>query len=452
LTEMNAQCYNCDLRHNSGKHHPVRPILSLRRFHERSFDRPLTGPMTFNITYGEGRVGVEVPESHPVFVLEQRRSNGVCSVAEELRREDVESLLAPFQRVTLIVNDATRPTPTAEILRGLRPTLASKDVKILIGTGAHRQPLEKEYQRLLGERYEEFRPVTFAHDWRDERLLAKVGTTTRGTPVILNKRALEAEAVLAISSVEPHWFAGYTGGRKSLLPAIAGEQSILANHKLVLKGESDSLKLTGNPVHEDMEEVLDLFPKPCFGVMTVQDADGKVAAVYAGTLKEAFLAAIPRADEVYVVELPEKADIAIAVAAPPMDSDFFQARKAYDNGFRAVKPGGIVILVAQCGMGLGNPDFIGLLRSSRDPDVIRQKIENEYALGYHTAKHHLDMAGKVELWAVTDMESGVAEGLFVKPYPSLDSALKEAFRWKGKDARVAVLPQASLSVPRVHTG
>jgi nickel-dependent lactate racemase len=408
--------------------------------------------MTFNITYGEGRVGVEVPESHPVFVLEPKRTKGIGSLTEELRKADVESLLRKFRRVTLIINDATRPTPTAEVLTGLRPVLAHKEVKILVGTGAHRRSSEGEYQRLLGEGHDELRPTTFAHDWRDERLLDSIGRTTRGTPVVLNKRALEAEVVLAISSVEPHWFAGYTGGRKSLLPAIAGEQSILANHKLVLKGESDSLKLTGNPVHEDMEEALDLFPKPYFGVMTVQDADGKVAAVYAGTLKEAFLAAIPKADEVYTVELPEKADIAIAVAAPPMDSDFFQARKAYDNGFRAVKPGGIVILVAQCGMGLGNPDFIGLLRSSRDPDVIRQKIESEYALGYHTAKHHLDMAEKVDLWAVTDMESGIAEELFVKPCPSLDLALKEAFRWKGRDARVAVLPQASLTVPRVHTG
>lgn len=452
MTEMNAQCYNCDLRHNSGKHHPVRNILSLRRSFERSFDRPLTGPMTFKITYGEGRVGVVVPESRPVFVLEQRRSNGVCSVAEELRREDVESLLAPFQRVTLIVNDATRPTPTAEVLSSLRPILEGKEIKLLVGTGAHRRPSEGECQRLLGEGHDELRPTTFAHDWRDERLLAKVGTTTRGTPVILNKRALEAEAVLAISSVEPHWFAGYTGGRKSLLPAIAGEQSILANHKLVLKGESDSLKLTGNPVHEDMEEALDLFPKPCFGVMTVQDADGKVAAVYAGTLKEAFLAAVPKADEVYTVELPEKADIAIAVAAPPMDSDFFQARKAYDNGFRAVKPGGIVILVARCGMGLGNPDFIGLLRSSRDPDVIRQKIENEYVLGYHTAKYHLDMAEKVELWAVTDIAPEVLEELYIKPFPSLEVALQEAFRKKGPEASLAYLPQASLTVPRVRTG
>jgi len=408
--------------------------------------------VTLKVPYGVSRVEAEVPGTHPVVVLEPKRSKGIGSLEGEIRKADVESLLRPFRRVTLIINDATRPTPTAEVLTGLRPALARKEVKILVGTGAHRRPSESEYQKLLGGCYDEFRPVTFAHDWRDERLLVKVGTTTRGTPVILNKRALEAEAVLAISSVEPHWFAGYTGGRKSLLPAIAGEQSILANHKRVLTGESDSLKLTGNPVHEDMEEALDLFPKPCFGVMTVQDADGKVAAVYAGTLKEAFFAAIPKADEVYTVELPEKADIAIVVAAPPMDSDFFQARKAYDNGFRAVKPGGIVILVAQCRMGLGNPDFIGLLRSSRDPDLIRQKIENEYALGYHTAKHHLDMAEKIELWAVTDMESGVAEELFVKPFPSLDSALKEAFRWKGKDARVAVLPQASLSVPRVHTG
>jgi len=214
--------------------------------------------MTVKVPYGDGQVETKIPSSHRVMVLEPKRGKGIGSVAEELRKADIESLLRPFRRVTLIVNDATRPTPTAEILKGLRPALAQKEVKILVGTGAHRKPVEKEFQRLLGGLYEEFRPVTFAHDWRDERLLAKVGTTTRGTPVVLNKRALEAEAVLAISSVEPHWFAGYTGGRKSLLPAIAGEQSILANHKLVLKGESDSLKLAGNPVHEDMDEAMDL--------------------------------------------------------------------------------------------------------------------------------------------------------------------------------------------------
>jgi nickel-dependent lactate racemase len=404
------------------------------------------------VPYGDSQIEIEIPGSHPLVILEPKRSKGIGSLEREIGKADLESLLRPFRRLTLIINDATRPTPTAEVLTGLRPALAHKEVKILVGTGAHRKPVEKEYQKLLGERYEEFRPVTFAHDWRDERLLAKVGTTTRGTPVVLNKRALEAEAVMAISSVEPHWFAGYTGGRKSLLPAISGEQSILANHKLVLKGESDGLKLAGNPVHEDMVEALELFPIPSFGVMTVQGADDKTVSVQVGTLRESFEKAIPVVDEVYICTLPEQVDIAIAVAAPPMDSDFFQARKAYDNGFRTVKPGGIVILVAQCGMGLGNPDFIGLLGSSRDPDIIRQKIENEYALGYHTAKHHLDMAEKVELWAVTDMKSGVSEELFVKPYPSLESALKEAFRRKGKDARVAFLPQASLTVPRVHTG
>ncbi len=225
--------------------------------------------MTVKVPYGDGLMETKIPSSHRVMVLEPKRGTGIGSMAEELRKADVEGLLRTFRRVTLVVNDATRPTPTAEILKGLRPALAQKEVKILVGTGAHRMSSEGEYRRLLGEGHDELRPTTFAHDWRDERLLDSIGRTTRGTPVVLNKRALEAEAVLAISSVEPHWFAGYTGGRKSLLPAIAGEQSILANHKLVLKGESDSRKLTGNPVHEDMEEALDLFPKPFFGVMTV---------------------------------------------------------------------------------------------------------------------------------------------------------------------------------------
>jgi len=403
--------------------------------------------MTIEVPYGDSRVKTKIPSSHRVMVLEPKRGKGTGSVAEELRKADVESLLRPFQRVTLIVNDATRPTPTAEILESFRTALASKDVKILVGTGAHRKPVEKEYQRILGGLYEEFRPVTFVHDWRDERLLAKVGTTTKGTPVILNKRALEAEAVLAISSVEPHWFAGYTGGRKSLLPAISGEQSILTNHKLVLRGESDSLKLAGNPVHEDMDEALDLLPIPSFGVMTVQGADDRTVTVQVGTLKESFEKAISVADEVYACTLPERADIAIAVAAPPMDSDFFQARKAYDNGFRAVKPGGIVILVAKCEMGLGNPDFIRLLRSSLDPDEIRQRIENEYALGYHTAKHHLDMGEKAEIWAVTDIAPMVMEGLYVNPFPCLEVALQEAYRKKGPEAILAYLPQASITVP-----
>lgn len=404
--------------------------------------------MIVKVPYGDGRVDVEIPTSHKVFVLEPKRSKSGLPVASSLKEADLEVLLGPYRRITLILNDATRPTPTAEILKCLWPVLESKDIKVLIGTGAHRKPVEDELRKILGKTYEALRPATFIHDWRDERLLLKLGTTSRGTPVLLNKRALEAEAVLAISSVEPHWFAGYTGGRKSLLPAIAGEQSILANHKLVLLGESDSLKLAGNPVHEDMEEALDLFPLPSYGVMTVQDGDGNAVSVHLGTLRESFQKAIPSADEVYVCELPEQADIAIAVAAPPMDSDFFQARKALDNGCRAVKPGGIVILIAQCRMGLGNPDFIALLRSNRDPLAIRQRIKSEYALGYHTAQRHLDMAEKVELWAVTGLEPQVAQELFVKPFPSLNAALKEAFRTKGPEASLAFLPQASLTVPR----
>ncbi len=404
--------------------------------------------MMLQFAYGKGLRSLEIPSSHRIFTLEPKRSQASCSLTTAIREANLESLLGPYRRIALLLNDATRPTPTGEILKSIWPLLSSKEVKALIGTGAHRKPVEDELKRILGETYQELRPATFVHDWRDERLLLKLGTTSRGTPVILNKRALETEAVLAISSVEPHWFAGYTGGRKSLLPGIAGEQSILANHKLVLQGNFDSLKLAGNPVHEDLEEAQDLFPLPSFGIMTVQDGERNSAGVYSGTLKASFYQAVPKADEVFACELKEQADIAIAVAAPPMDSDFFQTRKAFDNGFRAVKPGGIVIAVAQCKMGLGNPDFIALLRTSRDPEVIRQRIEREYALGYHTAKHHLDMTEKAELWAVTGLESKIVEELFVKPFPSLDAALSEAFRIKGKEATVAFLPQASLTVPR----
>jgi nickel-dependent lactate racemase len=369
----------------------------------------------------------------------------------EIRRD-------PCRRPLIIVNDATRPTPTAAMLEILMGALKNagiprQNLTVLVATGAHRGPTEQEYRQILGASYDELRALCVAHDARREEDMVDLGFTRNGTPILLNRRLFEADRIIATGSVEPHYFAGFTGGRKAFLPGVAAFKTIETNHKLALSTAARSLALRGNPVHEDMMDALPLIKAPVFSLMTVLDKDQKVAAASAGDLMGSFYAAVEVARKIFCVPVGERADVVVSVAKFPMDIDLYQSQKAIDNGAVALKDGGTLILVSSCRDGIGDEAYAKLLAQADSPADAIERIRGGYKLGYHKAAKMAEVSGRATVLGVTELPPERLRSMFIEsaasPQEALDRALSDAKARGVPVPRVLVLPDGCVTVPEV---
>ncbi|EAU01023.1 MULTISPECIES: nickel-dependent lactate racemase [Campylobacter] len=356
------------------------------------------------------------------------------------------------EKIVILVNDGTRPTPTAKILAQIYPKLRDKDKIFVIANGCHRDPTEDEYHLIFSkEIYNELKIKNeiHSHDSKNDEMTF-LGESENGTQMYLNKIVAQAKKVIAIGSVEPHYFAGYTGGRKSFLPGTAKYETIEQNHKLALSPDAQALRLEGNPVHEDMVDAMKVLSNiDVFAIMTVLDSDHSVYYASSGHLNDSFYDCIKKADEVFCVKIPQKADIVISVAPYPMDVDLYQAQKALDNGKLALAKNGILIMVAKCRTGIGPKPFFNLMASADTPQKVLEKINKEFHLGYHKAAKMAEISLWAQTWAVTDLSDEEMRAVHLKPYHDLQKALNDALKEKGENAKIAILPFGSMTVPKV---
>jgi len=345
------------------------------------------------------------------------------AIQAPINSKPFKDFLKGAKKVLVIVNDATRPTPTKKILEFIFDDLKKTDYNFIIATGAHRGPSPEEYVQIFGSYYERVKDKIIVHDSKAEADMVFLGTSTNGTEMYVNKAGVEADKIIIISSVEPHYFAGYTGGRKSFLPGIAGFKTIEQNHKLALVPEARALALEGNPVHEDMMDAIKTVKQEIFSIMTVLDKHHKVYATCCGHIHDSFHAAIEFANEVFAAPLGEKADIVVSVVKFPQDIDLYQAQKGIDNAKLALKENGILILVAKCRCGIGGKAFADLLGGSDTPKDALDTIERGYVLGYHKAAKMAEIGLWAQMWGVTDVEPEVISKLFITPFGDLQTAM-----------------------------
>ncbi len=347
-----------------------------------------------------------------------------------------------------IVNDGTRPTPTAKVLDIIEDDLSATDPRFIIATGVHRAPTEEELRFIFGRHLERFRDRIHVHDSRADGEMVYIGTSVNGTEMWINRLGVEADRLVIIGSVEPHYFAGYTGGRKSFLPGIASYKTIEQNHRYALLPKARPLVLEGNPVHEDMIDALRVFPdKPIFSIQTVLDRDRRIYAATAGHIHDSFYAAIEKAKEVFCVPVEKRVDVVVSVAPYPMDVDLYQSQKALDNGKLALNEGGVLILVSKCRTGIGHETFYDLLSSCSTPAEVLDRIERGYVLGYHKAAKMAEIGLWAEMWAVTELSNEVVERCLMRPFSTVQAAVDEALATKGPEAKVLFLMDGSITVP-----
>lgn len=416
----------------------------------------LTVSMNVSVKYGkDGTQKATIPEKGYIGTFSPKdvkceESGKVIneSIDNPLGYESLDNFLKGGKDIVFIVNDGTRPTPTAKVLEALSKRMDLKKARFLIATGTHRDMTAEEYDFVFGPLYKDLKDRIISHDAKKSECVY-LGKSKNGTPMNVNKIAVDADRLVIITSVEPHYFAGYTGGRKSFLPGVASYETIETNHKMAMRMEAQSLVLKGNPVHEDMMDALEVVKgKKIFSIQLVLDRHQEIYRAVSGELNAAFDKAVGFANEVFSVPIPKKADVVISVAPYPMDVDLYQSQKALDNGKWALKEGGKIIMVSKCREGIGHPTFLTQLSSSKDPKKVLENLSREYKLGYHKAAKMAEIATWADIWAVTDLDPKILSDANIRPFKSLDEAVKAALEWK-KDAEFIILADGSVTIPKV---
>ncbi len=413
--------------------------------------------MKIMIPYGRGKVEVEV-EKRRVSGIVEPNVVSVGDEAEIIRRgiehptnsRSFDEFVADARDLLFIVNDYTRPTPTAKILEVIYPKVKDKNTRFIVATGIHRAPTEDEFNFIFGDYYRLLKDRIHVHDARRDADMVRLGISSTGTEMYVNRMGVEAHKLVTIGSVEPHYFAGYTGGRKSFLPGIASYKTIEQNHRHALSPRAQTLVLEGNPVHEDMIDALKTIRgKEIFSIQTVLDGQKRVYHCTSGHIHDSFLMAIEKAHEVYCVNIRERTDIVVAVAGYPSDVDLYQSQKALDNGKLALKEGGILILISECRSGIGEEAYFNLLASSEAPREALKRIGQGYKLGYHKAAKMAEIATWAEIWGVTGLAEQDIRRAFIKPFRGVQEAIDKAIDRKGEKAKILFLMDASLTVPKM---
>jgi len=413
--------------------------------------------MRIEIPYGLKKIGVIIrDENFGEMVYPNRVTVGdeTKTLKEALARpiasKSFDDFLEDAKNVLFIVNDGTRPTPTAKVLDVIHDKIASRNVQFIVATGVHRAPTEMELREIFGNHLETYRNRIHIHDAKKDEDMVFLGISKYGTEIWINRLGAEAHKIAIIGSVEPHYFAGYTGGRKAILPGIAAYKTIEQNHRLVQEPGARVLVLEGNPVHEDMDDAIrSITDKEIFSIMTVLDRENRIYAATAGDVTESFKAAVAKSHDVFSVEIQEKADIVVAVVSYPMDSDLYQSQKALHNARLALNPNGILILVSKCRSGVGLDTFVKLLSSAQNPQDFLNRIEKPYVLGYHQAAKIAEILCWAEIWAVSDIDSEVMKSIFIRSFDTIQNALDAAVQKKGSK-KILFLMAASLTIPRLR--
>lgn len=397
--------------------------------------------MLFHLPYGKTRISVDIPANYIAVAVKPNKTLEVHDEIKEIERalnnpinsRRLSRIAKGGKNAVIIVSDTTRPTPTAKLLPPIISELKEggvEDVTVVFGLGIHRKQTEDEKRAILGNLYGKVKSLE--HDTND---CVYLGATSRGTPVEIFKSVAEADIVVCTGTIEFHYYAGYSGGAKSILPAVSSKRSIDANHALMLDPSSLTGKLDG-AVREDIEEAASLLGID-FILNVVLNDRKQVAFATAGNYIDAHRKGVAFLDEALKVKV-EPADILIVSPGGfPKDIDIYQSHKALPHAKNAVKEGGSIILVAECKEGYGNRVFEEWLRFDRD-EVI-EKFKSGFVMGGHKAALIAALSKRIDLYLVSSLSDEMARKAYFIP-ATLEDALKAALARHGKHAKIVVMP------------
>ena len=423
--------------------------------------------MKVHLAYGEHGLEVELPES--AEVLAPKQVAGLAdpgrAVAEAIERPlgapPLRELVSAGKSVVIVVSDITRPVPNRVMLPPILDALHASGVEretvaIVIATGMHRASTPEEVDRVLGPEIAASYEV-LNHDARDKSTLSHLTTTARGAEVWMNRRYLEADARIITGFVEPHIFAGYSGGGKAVVPGVAGAEIVVSNHGADMLGHPKATWCVteGNPVFEEMRD-LALLSRPTFCVNVTLNEQREITAVFAGELVAVHEAGIAQAERQYVRPISQPFDIVLSTnMGYPADLNLYQSVKGMSVGAQGVREGGSVVLVAECRDGLGLAEYTELLTSEASPQALLERIHSPGFARYDQwgVQCQAMAQAKADVWLYSSMSRSTTESAHLHYCEDVSATVDELRRRyveeHGREPAIAVLPHGHLTVPRL---
>ena len=410
------------------------------------------------LPFGDSHLRVAVPSEHLLGIVlprAERSSDGAeralvrDALARPVGTPALRALVRPGQQIAIVVSDMTRPCPTDRLLPPVLEELTAAgvsdaDITVVVALGLHRAQTAAELAALVGPAvYARVRVVN--HDPQD---VVWLGVTARGTPVELFRPLVEADVRICLGNLEFHYFAGFSGGAKAILPGCASPSAIAANHGLMARPGAVTGQLVGNPVREDLEEGAALLGID-FILNVVVDDRHRIVAAFAGHVREAHRKGCERVAERGAVPIAQRADIALVSAGGyPLDVNMYQAQKALDNAVHAVREGGVIVWVAECREGLGSARFASWLQEADSADEILERIEREFVLGGHKAAAIAAVLKKARVHLVSSLPAEALGRVGLVPFDDLGQAVAAAREVVGPAARIWALPYGDSVLPQ----
>lgn len=412
--------------------------------------------MKLTIGFGNKPQEVEIEDNLIMDILEPNKVELGLTGVEEVKRSlqnpigtgKLNDIVKPGEKVVIVTSDITRPLPSYDIIPSVLDELFNigvnkDDITVVFALGSHRPHTKDEMIELVGERvYNEVKCID-----SDGDDCVRMGMTKDGTPVDIFRLVSEADRRICIGNIEYHYFAGYSGGSKAIMPGVSTPNAIQANHRNMVLEDAKAGNLIGNPVRDDLEEAIQHCPID-FIVNVVLNEKKEIIHSVAGDFIKAHREGCKFLDKIYKKELKEKADIVIvSQGGAPKDLNLYQTQKALDNAKHAVKDGGIIILVGSCKEGLGNETFEQWMRDANSPDELITRIKENFILGGHKAAAIALVLKKAQIFMVSDMDPDLVKSIFMKPYDSLQKAYDDALEELAMDIKVLVMPYGGSTLP-----
>ena len=371
------------------------------------------------------------------------------SMDNPIGSKKLEELAVGKKNIVIITSDHTRPVPSKVtmpiILRRIRSVSPNARIRILVATGFHRPSTREELIAKYGEDIVNNEEIVM-HKSKDDSSMKKIGTLPSGGECIINKIAAEADLLLAEGFIESHFFAGFSGGRKSILPGIASAKTIMYNHcsEFIDSKNARTGILTDNPIHRDMVYAAKT-AKLAFIVNVVIDQDKKVIASFAGDVEDAHKVGCDFVTELSKIDATP-ADIAISTnGGYPLDQNIYQSVKGMTAAEATCKEGGVIIMIAACNDGHGGQSFYDNIAEASSPSEILKRVRSVDKGDTVPDQWEFQILARIlekyTVIMVTDQcDPQMIKNMHMKHAYNFDEALKMAYEIKGNDAKVVVIP------------
>lgn len=399
--------------------------------------------------------GVTVIEPMPRPAVPDAQTTLLDAIRSPIGCVPLRQQVRPGHRIAISVCDVTRAQPRREQLQALfqeMPDVRPQDVTIFIATGTHRANTDAELERMLGrDILNAYRVIN--HDSRDAATLAHAGRTSTGVPVYLNREFLQADVRITTGFVEPHFFAGFSGGPKMVAPGLAGLDTVMTLHDAYRIGHPNATWgiTEGNPVHDDVREISRMVGVN-FAVDVTLNREQKITAAFAGDILEQHRAACAYAKDTAMRAVPAPFDVVLTTnSGYPLDQNLYQAVKGMSAAAKIVKPGGSIICAAECRDGLPlHGSYGAVLAAQPSPEALLAMINTP---GYATPDQwQVQVQAQIQMKAqvlvkTTGLCAADVRAAHFTPTDDVETAVRDALAKAGPGATLCVLPQGPQTIP-----